>query len=106
MNSGLESRFNRTIHFPDYSPDELVRIFQKMVSDNDMTIDEKVKEMLPQYFRDVYDNRDDNFANARTVRNIFGKVKQRQSDRVTAMLNNPDITKEQLNKIIPEDFNI
>jgi len=106
MNSGLESRFNRTINFPDYSPEELVKIFLKMVADNEMTLDEAVKEMIPSYFKDIYDNRDENFANARTVRNIFGKVKQRQSERVTAILNNPDITKEKLNQIVPEDFNI
>jgi hypothetical protein len=51
-------------------------------------------------------NRDENFANARTVRNIFGKSKAATSDRVTPLLNDPDITKEILNKIIPEDFNI
>jgi len=106
MNSGLESRFNRTINFPDYGPDELVLIFKKMVKDADMILDPEVERMLPEYFTRVYENRDENFANARTVRNIFGKVKQQQSDRVTPLLNDPNITKEILNKIIPEDFNI
>jgi hypothetical protein len=32
-NPGLASRFNRTIEFEDYSPEELLEIFEAMVGD-------------------------------------------------------------------------
>jgi SpoVK/Ycf46/Vps4 family AAA+-type ATPase len=50
-----ESRFNRTINFPDYGPDELVLIFKKMVKDADMILDPEVERMLPEYFTRVYE---------------------------------------------------
>ena len=37
------------------------------------------------YFEDLYENRDENFGNARDVRNLFERAVARQSDRVAAL---------------------
>ena len=49
----------------------------------------------------LYENRDENFGNAREVRNLFEKAVSRQSDRV-AQLEAP--TREQLMELRPEDI--
>ena len=48
-----------------------------------------------------YEARDENFGNARDVRNLFEKTVARQSDRV-AQLESP--TREQLMELRPEDL--
>ena len=37
------------------------------------------------YFRELYEERDENFGNARDVRNVFERAVSRQSDRVAAL---------------------
>ena len=54
-----------------------------------------------ELFRDMYENRDDNFGNGRDVRNRFEDVVSRQADRLAAM-ENP--TKEDLMTILKQDF--
>ena len=49
----------------------------------------------------LYQERDENFGNARDVRNLFEKAVSRQSDRV-AKLDAP--TREQLMELLPEDL--
>ena len=53
-------------------------------------------------FCSLYEGRDENFGNARDVRNLFEKAVSRQSDRV-AQLESP--TREQLMELRVEDLN-
>ena len=76
MNPGLESRFNKYIEFPDYKPNELKQIFIKICNDNQFSINEDVENFIEEKFRVLYEQRDENFANARTIRNIFEKAVQ------------------------------
>ena len=50
---------------------------------------------------ELYRNRDENFGNAREVRNLFEKAVARQADRV-AQLDGP--TREQLMELLPQDI--
>src|SRR5205814_2402583 len=43
-NPGLSSRFPKTIHFPDYSDDELVAIFASLCDQNAYTLGPTTKE--------------------------------------------------------------
>ena len=49
----------------------------------------------------LYDSRDENFGNARDVRNLFERAVARQADRV-AKLDGP--TREQLMQLLPQDL--
>ena len=84
-NPGLESRFNRYFLFEDYTGDQLFAIFQSMLKKNSYVIGEEEERYARQYFNDLYDNRDDNFGNARDVRNFFENLVTVHSNRLAGM---------------------
>ena len=98
-NPGLESRFRTTILFPDYTDDELVRIFTSMATAADFD----VPEASIRAFRSVLalQIRDENFGNGRFARNVFeaaiGKMAWRLKDVA-------EPTVEQLRQILPQDI--
>lgn len=85
INSGLESRFNRTIEFPDYSANELAEIFRSMAKKAKYRLSEDVEHWLLPYVSLLTEKRDKNFGNARWARNLFEKTVERQALRVTEM---------------------
>ena len=100
-NPGLESRFNKYFYFEDYSGEQLMEIFQSMCEKNGYTLDDKAAEYAKTYFKELYEERDENFGNARDVRNVFERAVARQSDRVAA-LENPG--KEELMALTTADL--
>jgi SpoVK/Ycf46/Vps4 family AAA+-type ATPase len=103
-NPGLKSRFTKYIDFEDYKPEELKAIFCLMAKNKGMVLGEGVEEFLTKLFDDIYKKRDKNFANGRTVRNIFEMVLQNQSNRITELMPKGEIKPEVLNTITIEDF--
>ena len=100
-NPGLESRFNKYFYFEDYDGDQLLSIFQSMCGRNGYTLSKEGAEYAKGYFKGLYEDRDENFGNARDVRNMFERSVARQADRVAA-LESP--TKEQLMELTPQDL--
>ncbi len=100
-NPGLESRFNKYFFFEDYDGAQLMEIFQSICKKNGYTLSEEAEQWAREDFQALYEDRDENFGNARDVRNLFEKAVARQSDRV-AQLETP--TKEQLMQLLPEDL--
>jgi len=99
-NPGLESRFNRYFVFPDYTGEELYKIFLSMCAKNQYVLAEDADAFVKTYLGDLYEVRDENFGNARVVRNLFENVIAAQADRV-AKLEAPD--KETLSLFTKED---
>ena len=83
-NPGLQSRFNRYIEFPDYSPQELCRIFTLMCCKNGLILEPGLKERLLHHFAWLHRERGDRFGNARLARNCFESVVNAQASRLTA----------------------
>ena len=81
-NSGLQSRFTRYIHFDDYRPDEMAAIFESMANKEGLTLTETARTKLDDLLTIIYTERDNNFANGRTVRNLYEKVKQNRATRL------------------------
>ena len=100
-NPGLQSRFNRYIHFPDYTANELEQIFLLNAKNNQYTLDDEALMKLEDSMSSVVEHKDKNFGNARFVRNLFEKSIQNQAMRLSSQ---PNITEEILSKITAEDL--
>ncbi|WP_405291144.1 AAA family ATPase [Methanobrevibacter sp.] len=100
-NPGLQSRFNKFIFFEDYKPEELYNIFKLMCDENNLILDDKADEFVKTHFIDVYNNRGDNFANGREVRNLFENVLTNQANRLASNFN---VSDEELSTLKYEDF--
>lgn len=100
-NPGLESRFNKYIHFPDYTPDELRGIFLLNCEKNGYVLSPEADEALSALLARLYEGRDENFGNGRTVRNLFEDAVSRQADRLAA-LEAP--TRDELMTLLPQDL--
>ena len=100
-NPGLRSRFNKYFHFPDYEGEEMLRIFQRFCDTNGYTVAENVLPQLKQHFDALYENRNEHFGNARTVRNLFEQAINQQANRLVL---DEDITDEELAELILADI--
>ena len=81
-NPGLKSRFNQYINFEDYTPDQLYEIFCLYCKGQELVFDEKCSDFLKSYFTDLYENRKEDFANGRDVRNYFENVIKARANRL------------------------
>jgi AAA+ superfamily predicted ATPase len=100
-NPGLKSRFNKYLYFEDYNGDQLYEIFKGRVERSDYCLTEDASQAVKEHLQELYEDRDDNFGNARDVRNLFEKIVSHQADRV-AGLENP--TDDDLRTITREDL--
>lgn len=95
-NPGLQSRFNRYIHFEDYSAKELYDIFLSNVGKAQYLITKDAASLVYDRIQKKVAERDPHFGNARYVRNLFESIIQRQANRVSTIANP---TREQLSVI-------
>lgn len=100
-NPGLESRFNKYFYFEDYNGEQLFEIFRSMCQKHGYVLSQEGEALARKDLLELYQRRDENFGNARDVRNLFEKAVARQSDRV-AQLEAP--TRAQLMELTPEDI--
>lgn len=91
-NTGLDSRIER-VEFEDYTPQEMVQIFELMRKSNNIEYidEEKIKQNLEKYFTIVtqlnlqtpdVNGRITNGGNGRLVRNIFQKIITERNSRI------------------------
>ena len=86
-NPGLKSRFNKYIEFPDYTIDELEQIFYLNCEKYDYVVEEDAKKQIRARIVSRKMQRQENFANAREVRNMFEDIITNQARRVAEMEN-------------------
>ena len=99
-NTGLISRFNKFINFPDYSRDELIDIMEVMADGAGLKIEEGAKELVMEQLGSMGQEEWEDFGNARGIRNMFEKIVTNQANRLV-QIGTP--TKEQLMTIVAQD---
>lgn len=81
-NPGLKSRFNKFIHFRDYTPQELTKIFQLFCSQNKYRPSRPALNYVLTHFQERIDEKPEDFANAREARNLFEFAVAHQANRI------------------------
>ena len=102
-NSGLASRFNHYVEFPDYTAKELAAIFRLNAKKSQYVLSADVEKYLDAFIGIRTEKRDRKFGNGRWVRNLFEHAVERQAVRV-ADLAAP--TRDQLMTITMKDVGI
>jgi len=100
-NPGLRSRFNRYIHFEDYTADELKLIFLRMVEQYDYVLQTEGEDVLVNHFEQCVASRGNDFGNARYVRNLFERTIKAQAVRLAS---HDEADKAQLSNITADDI--
>ena len=103
-NPGLKSRFTQTIHFDDYTPDELTEIFLHLAEGKNFTIDDDTRAAIHRQFEQLYLRRDKNFGNAREARRIFNEAVERQSQRLVKLMNDPNFQEKDMYSLTKDDL--
>lgn len=101
-NPGLNSRFDRTLHFEDYNAEQLFEIALRMLNSNSITPDEKAREHLKAYMAFQYETRNQYFGNARSVRKVVEEAIKNQHLRL-AKIPTAERTTEMIKELRFED---
>src|SRR5436305_10760402 len=86
-NPGLRSRFTKEVYFPDYSSDELWRIFKHIIDMNGYQLSADALAGARDRIDAIYQGRGENFGNAREMRTLFEAAVQRQANRLVVQSN-------------------
>ena len=82
-NPGLESRFNRYLHFDDYTIDEMCAILDMRLEKGQYVMEDAAKKAVRDYIEES-NTSSIAFGNARGVRNIFEKLLVEQANRLSS----------------------
>ncbi len=100
-NPGLQSRFNKTLSFEDYSPLELCRIFGCLLESHHYRITPAGRLKVIALLTEQHRKKDRGFGNGREVRNLFEKTILCMANRLADL---PSITEQQLLTFVEEDI--
>jgi len=82
-NPGLSSRFTRTLLFDDYTPAELVEIFEYHAREVQYQLSPDAHRALTEMFQLL--PRGEGFGNGRSARQIFQQMTERQAHRLAGI---------------------
>jgi probable Rubsico expression protein CbbX len=92
-NPGLRSRLAHHVDFPDYAPDELLAIARLMLAQQQYRLSPAAEAAFVEYLDRR--RRQEQFANARSVRNALDRARLRQASRLVARAGAP-LTRDEL----------
>lgn len=100
-NPGLQSRFNRYIHFSDYKAEELMAIFKLNLKKFDYELTNDAEQKISHLFSYAVSHKDQNFGNGRYARNVLEKTLENQATRLASV---SEITEQMLRTIEENDI--
>ncbi|MDD3138361.1 MAG: AAA family ATPase [Lachnospiraceae bacterium] len=101
-NPGLKSRFNQYILFEDYTPEQLCEIFALQCSGHNLIVKDDGMDFVFNHFKNLYENRSDDYANGRDVRNYFENVYKAHANRLGPIIDT--VTQEEYRTITLQDL--
>jgi AAA+ superfamily predicted ATPase len=85
-NPGMSRRFNHFIHLPDYTAEELIKIFEDFnVKPAGFSLSGDAREGARKLIRNMVASKGPNFSNAREIRELFNCVRRRQATRLNKL---------------------
>lgn len=100
-NPGFRSRIAHHIDFPDYTDDELLRIAEATLTNQNYRFDAEGRAVMAQYI--ALRRRQPHFANARSIRNALDRARLRQANRLFETSDGP-VDANALSTIVAEDI--
>lgn len=100
-NPGLRSRFSKYIDFPDYNVDELLRILDTLCKKSQYALTNDARQRAAGILTSLHNMRDNEFGNARAVRNLFEHTLARHANRIM-QLSNP--SQQDLSTLTADDL--
>jgi len=101
-NPGLASRIANHVHFPDYSPEELLEIGKQMLAEQQYRILPEGEKVVLEYIR--LRKEQPLFANARSMKNALDRARMRQANRIFEANSTTPLTKSDLVTLDVTDF--
>ena len=101
QNEGLKSRIPYTVHFPDYSPDELLQIYDYILDQDGYTATSGARSAAREIFGKAVKIK--NFGNGRYARTLAEKSTLNMSVRLAKKYKDKDIPVSELYKVIKDD---
>lgn len=100
-NPGLTSRIGMDMHFEDYDPKQLLKIFELLCKEHHYQCLQATREAMYKKLVSLHSKRDVHFGNGRVVRNLFEKSIRRMASRIAPIT---PVTHDLLTQIMPEDL--
>lgn len=100
-NPGMRSRFNRFIHFVDYTSGELLSIFQTICEKSGYLLHPEAEAAIRDLLNQVGPDNAGRFGNGRGVRNLFERAVANHANRLSSLT---DPTLEELKELVVADM--
>lgn len=98
-NPGLKSRFTMFYEFPDYTPQELMKIANYSAQKRGVIFANSAAQLLNKKLIDAYRERDKMFGNARYVNSLIDESKMNMGLRIMQTKDPKSLTKEEISTI-------
>ncbi|MBR1548222.1 MAG: AAA family ATPase [Prevotella sp.] len=82
INPGVRSRFSYFLNIEDYNPDQLFQIMEVFAKDKKYQFAADARELTLKMITEMYNSRGKDFANGRTMRQLFDKICAKQAERL------------------------
>ncbi len=99
-NSGLKLRFTKAIHFDDYTPAQMLDIFQSFCKRARFKVTSTALDQVKVLFEQLDSTSGESYGNARDVRNVFDSIIANQASRIVTL---PQVNDTILSTITEED---